>query len=525
MSVLRREMRNWAAMGLALAVAACGVASDDDADADPAFDEAPVSGGDRVDPSGAELPSCASPLMRSIFDATQPVIAKGSVPGRLFATAQNAPSSTALVTGPEIFPAMGALIEDAKREATLMFYVWEGDSEPAKEILDSIKRLEERRKNEAAQGDEPVVVRILLDVSAIGFGSSIKMMPALGAGLERLALDERYVKVETALFRHKVLGNIHIKTLVVDGRMAIITGANVQKHHDYTAPWYDGGFRFEGEVSRSLLADFDFHWAHPNTRRWTCGSRSGDASECQAKTEKIVRPATTTDLGAAQGRCTPAIVATRLGDWIPGMNSVENPQNQAFLAAFANAHSKINVHTPNLNDDAAKNALVEAVVADPRMRVRVVLSKGFNDTSEKMPGQGGDNAKNVAELYSRLKARGLDASQACLRLQMRWYSFDGSVPVEGNGERASHAKYASFDDQVAIVGTANMDTQSWNNSHETNVVLDDADIVKQWDAKVFDASFSRGIIVDECKGVAPPTLPSGKFQMPFDPRVTEVDGH
>src|SRR5690606_22048547 len=116
------------------------------------------------------------------------------------ATEQNAPSAEALLNGPEIFPAMGALIEDAKREVDLTFYVWESDSQPAAELLGSIKRLEEKRKSEASADDAPVVVRILLDVSAIGFGSSIKMMPALGAGIEQLDLDERYVKVETALF-------------------------------------------------------------------------------------------------------------------------------------------------------------------------------------------------------------------------------------------------------------------------------------------------------------------------------------
>jgi phosphatidylserine/phosphatidylglycerophosphate/cardiolipin synthase-like enzyme len=518
-------MRILGAIGLGLVLAACGVASDDGDDADVALDEAAATGGERVDPAGAELPSCASPLMRSIFDATKPVIAKGSVPGRLFASGQNAPSATALLNGPEIFPAMGALIEDAKREVDLTFYVWEADSQPASELLDAIKRLEERRKSEAAPGDAPVVVRVLLDVSAIGFGSSIKMMPALGAGIERLGLDERYVKVETSLFLHRVLGNVHIKTLVVDGRASIITGANVQKHHDYEAPWYDMGFRFEGEVSRALLADFDWHWAHSSARRWTCGSQSGSASDCQKPAEKIVRPATTLDLGAAEGRCSPAIVATRLGDWTSGMNSVQNPQNQAFLSAFANARQKINVHTPNLNDDDAKDALVEAVVKNPGVRVRVVLSKGFNDMAERMPGQGGDNATNVAELYTRLRDRGLDASQACLRLQVRWYSFDGTAPVEGNGARAAHAKYASFDDQVAIVGTANMDTQSWNHAHETNVVLDDAAVVKRWDAKVFDASFARGIVADQCQGVAPPMKPSGKFQMPVGDRVTDVDGY
>ena len=408
-------MARTALWALALsALAACGGVPAEVVD----VDEGEVVANPRVDPTGAKLAACASPLMRAVFDATKDVIAQGSVPGRVYATSRNVADDEALVMGPEIFPAMAKLIEGARREVDVQFYVWEGDSQPAQEILDGIKRLEERRKREAAEGDPPVVVRFLLDVSTIGFGSNVKMMSALGEGVEALELDPRYVTVESALFRHKAMGALHTKSLVVDGRSAILTGANAQKHHDYAEPWYDAGFRFDGDVARSLLADFDYHWAHPSARRWVCGSRRGSAEECQRPTEALTRTLGE-DAGEIAGdACTPMFVATRVGDWLPGSNRTDNPQDQAFLAAFAGAKRVIRMHTPNLNDDAAKRALLDAMTANPALQVKVVLSKGFNDLTEDMPGQGGNNAKNVAELYGSLKARGV--SDACKRLQIRW---------------------------------------------------------------------------------------------------------
>ena len=56
-----------------------------------------------------------------------------------------------------------------------------------------------------------------------------------------------------------------------------------------------------------------------------------------------------------------------------------------------------------------------------------------------------------------------------------------------------------------------MDTQSWNNSHEVNVVVDRAATVRRWDAKVFDASFERGIIADECLGEQATSPPASQL--------------
>jgi phosphatidylserine/phosphatidylglycerophosphate/cardiolipin synthase-like enzyme len=90
-------------------------------------------------------------------------------------------------------------------------------------------------------------------------------------------------------------------------------------------------------------------------------------------------------------------------------------------------------------------------------------------------------------------------NDACERLRIRWYSRDGIEPVLGNGPYASHVKYASVDDEVVIVGTTNMDTPSWNFSHELDLAIDDADTTRGFDAQLFDADWERAIDVDQCR--------------------------
>jgi phosphatidylserine/phosphatidylglycerophosphate/cardiolipin synthase-like enzyme len=299
-------------------------------------------------------------------------------------------------------------------------------------------------------------------------------------------LNPAHVRVEIAGFFHHTFGNLHVKTLVVDGRRGIVTGANPQGHHDYATPWRDAGFGFEGDVAMALQDDFDDAWA--KSKQWTCGAIEGPHEACTAATAPIEHVFPRHAL--AGDACMPMFVATRDANPTNGNNLLDNPQDQLFLAAFASATQHIHVQTPNLNDDAAKRALVEAVQRG--VQVDVVLSKGFNDATESLPGQGGTNEDNITALYSELAEAGV--TDACSKLRFRWHARAG-VAVVGNGPYASHAKYMSVDDAIVIVGTANMDTQSWNNCRELNVLVDDATITRAWDAQLFVTDFTAGVPV------------------------------
>jgi phosphatidylserine/phosphatidylglycerophosphate/cardiolipin synthase-like enzyme len=190
----------------------------------------------------------------------------------------------------------------------------------------------------------------------------------------------------------------------------------------------------------------------------------------------------------------PMMITTRDGDGNPFGNRTDNTQDRGWLAAMKAAKTKVRIQSPNFNDDAARQGVLETVRRG--VTVELVLSKGFNDGAENLPGQGGTNEENVRDLYKELRKGGM--ADPCATLQVRWYSVDGTQPLVGSGPGASHAKYMSIDSALVIVGSGNMDTQSWNHSHETNVIVDDAATTRAWDAAVFEPSFERGTFPDAC---------------------------
>src|SRR5262249_25455044 len=121
--------------------------------------------------------------------------------------------------------------------------------------------------------------------------------------------------------------------------------------------------------------------------------------------------------------------------------------------------------------------------------VYVVLSKGFNDSTEKIPSQGGTNEQNVGRLAG-------DAKNPC-NLHVRWFSQTQGVAIDGNGNGASHSKWASVDGQAMILGSQNLDTQSWKKSRELSLAVDDATITARFD-KVFHDVWARGPVAFEC---------------------------
>jgi phosphatidylserine/phosphatidylglycerophosphate/cardiolipin synthase-like enzyme len=432
----------------------------------------------------AQLPECASPLMRSIFERAVKDVKKGTVPASLFASSNNSANLTPLVTGPQIFPAMARLIEGAQHEVDMQFYVFKTDCDPAKEIFASLKKLEERRRADGAT--TPVKVRLLFSALSL-IGVKTKVAADTMKAVDALSLDPAFVTFELAMYTHGGLGNLHSKTLMVDGREAIVTGANVQKQHDYVSPWHDTAYHLSGDVARSLLAEFDHAWK--KGAEWTCGTNEHDFDSCTRHT-KTPDHADLPGPGISNA-CVPMLVTGRPGDGFPFANGIDNTQDQAFLATVANAKSVLRIHTPNLNDDALKKALVAAILATPELTIDIVMSKGFNDSAENLPTLGGTNEETARDLYKRLSNEGV--ANACERLRIRWYSHDGVSAVDGNVETASHTKYMSADGQVAIVGSANMDNIAWNHSREVNVVVDSREITQAWDKAMFEPSFTRAI--------------------------------
>jgi phosphatidylserine/phosphatidylglycerophosphate/cardiolipin synthase-like enzyme len=142
-----------------------------------------------------------------------------------------------------------------------------------------------------------------------------------------------------------------------------------------------------------------------------------------------------------------------------------------------------------LNVAPLRAALVGAAARG--VEVLLLLSKGFDERTQRL-GQGGGNASNVRKLVRALRRQA--GSGGVMHLDVRWYATaQNGVPVEGNGPGSSHVKGATFDDQVLIVGSGNMDSQSWYRSRELNVVIDSAEATARWQREVFAPRFARAV--------------------------------
>lgn len=373
----------------------------------------------------------------------------------------------------------------------MQFYKWEPETDATETILGGLRALQERRK--AAGATTTIPVSIIIDTSVLGVAAPITEdhMPWVMERIEAYELEERYVDLTFAVAERGLLdqfGNLHVKTMVVDGEVAIITGANPEYQHNFDQPWHDLATVFYGDIVQGVLDDIDYTWQ--NAQTWICPSSFSDREMCLIPAEMPVHVVPQASRNSDANAC--AVMGLTRAPSVVSNNEIDNPQDQAFLAAFENAERVIKIETPNINDDAVKDAIWNAI--ERGVEVRIITSKEFNEVAEGFVG--GPNGQNIDEFYRELALRGHE--DACRKLQIRWYSQDGQEPIVGNGAYASHTKYSSFDDQVVIVGTTNMDTASWNFSHELNLAIDDADLASQLDSQLFDADWERAIVVDVC---------------------------
>jgi len=162
------------------------------------------------------------------------------------------------------------------------------------------------------------------------------------------------------------------------------------------------------------------------------------------------------------------------------------PQDVAWLSALKNAQQSVFIQSPTLNASPVIPAIVEACRRG--VEVTIYLSLGYNDLGEMLPGQGGTNEQVVHTMYATLNKEGKQD-----KLRVHWYTGKDQIEPMGAAakKRSSHVKYMSVDDQIAILGNGNQDTQSWFHSQEVNILVDSPQIVSEWHRGI-DANQNTG---------------------------------
>ncbi|EAW14197.1 MmgE/PrpD family protein [Aspergillus clavatus NRRL 1] len=159
----------------------------------------------------------------------------------------------------------------------------------------------------------------------------------------------------------------------------------------------------------------------------------------------------------------------------PNHSSVYTPQNAAFLSALKHAKHSIFIQTPNMNAEPILAALLAAVRRG--VTATVYLCLGYNDAGQLLPFQNGTNEMIANRLY-----RALHTAEERARLRIHNYvGKDQTKPIHNKfKQRSCHIKLMIVDEQVAIQGNGNLDTQSFYHSQEVNLLLDSPLVCRAW---------------------------------------------
>ena len=393
------------------------------------------------------------------------------------------------IDGPAIFQAAYDIIARADHEVNIAFYIWEADSAGARRIGEALIAAQARRT-----ASDPLLVRIVVDDvdnafdpgrKINGLYDSQKMWVAMGLDLSRVHLH-----LATSPRPDWVSAVLHDKIIVADSRYVLVTGAQPQRNSDpatssYTSGWHDSGYVLEGDAAQSALAAFEHTWTG-DAIHWDCRPESLSL-DCDKRSSHFPQPVR--DWMPAFGSQQPGDVPVLAVGRIKGGsfdNYTDSPQDLAWLTAMDRAVSHIHIETPNINDDAFQEAVKRAVARG--VTVRLLTSLGFNDLTEDLPSLGGDNMEVAGRIRQAIR---IATPWYQDRFQLRWYSRDGIDPVTGNGNYASHTKYMTTDDRLAIVGSGNQDTPSWNVSHEFNFLIDDSSVTSQLESSLFVPDWNK----------------------------------
>ncbi len=391
-------------------------------------------------------------VMQRVVEATRRTAGEGTIPTAvMYSQSGNSVDDRVLVKAPEIFAAMRGLISGAEREVLIQEFYWESGCDPSGQLVAGLEELQSRREQLAA--DKPVHVYAVLNHHWLLVRHARRDFER---DVARAGLDPRWVEVHVAPFTQRLFGNLHTKSFVVDGTRALLTSANVHSPQNELAPWHELGFLVSGPVARSLRADFEDAWSR---------AASGPLPSMPVDDDE-------THAG------TPCLVVTRRANGNPFRRSTTDPAAQAFLTAFEQARRRIRILTPHLNNRAIRRSLLDA--ARRGVRLEIVLAKGKGRKRVMMPLQGGTNIRNVRRLHRAIRRE----PEAHTRLDIRWHAVDGT-PVVGDGANALHAKYATVDGELAVVGSSNLDDQAIHYSREVNVVVDSATVVGAWYERAF----------------------------------------
>jgi cardiolipin synthase len=331
-----------------------------------------------------------------------------------------------LVDGRAFFTRFIDAVTSAESSISLRTYIFDND--------DYAVRIGELLKRRSSEGIE---VRILLD----GLGtivSTIEKQPTLPKNYQGPSSVRRFLErdsqVEVRQASNPWLTGDHVKTAIIDGRLAFTGGMNIAREYRYD--WHDLMIELRGPIVDELQYEFEKAWAHAGL--------FGDLNYVVARLGP--RP----DNAGESGHPV-RVLFTR-----PGDHEIFRAQREAIRSA----QRYIYVQNAYFTDDAM---LYELASARRRgVDVRVIMP---------LVTDRGPITRNNAL-----------AANAMLEHGIRVFIYPGM----------SHIKAAVFDGW-ACIGSANWDRWSFRINKELNIATSEPAAVAQLERRLFEPDFANSV--------------------------------
>ena len=299
------------------------------------------------------------------------------------------------------------------------------------------------------------------------------------------------INLSIKVFDHKLFGSSHSKIFIIDGQTMMITGANILEHKFKEGGWFDQSFwllseDMAKEIRNRFITDL---WKE---------AKAFSKNPVDLKTDEKFSPNPNSLPCRTHARIKANLALIyRKPNKLNLTNSL-NGRTKGLLAAMDLAKKSLKILSPALNADDAVKAIQRAIERGVRVEIILTADMGEANQNKAIIG-GGVNSKIAYELKDfAAKKKG--------NLSIKFVSRDGVNPAFKANMEASHSKLMIIDESVIILGSSNMDSQSWYRSGETDVAIDlitpnmnNTIFTKNIIQRGFDSLFSRAVEIETFK--------------------------
>ena len=188
---------------------------------------------------------------------------------------RNSAGAKALIGAKEIFTQSEKMVSRAHNQILFQTWAFHSQSDPARSLFRGLARLQRRLWKTGRKG-RPVHVWMLINV--LPWENKEDKVLELFKLKRKYKLANAYIRFHIGIWDTQLFAASHAKSLSVDNKVALITGANTSKKNNFRSSYFDLGFTVRGSVVSQISKDFRKAWRKTQEKRDDCYMQAFDNS-------------------------------------------------------------------------------------------------------------------------------------------------------------------------------------------------------------------------------------------------------